>query len=66
MGYGDQQVRDLETTINSSDVDLVVIGTPIDLTRVMKIEKPSQRVRYELEEIGKPDLEDILKKMLNK
>jgi len=66
MGYGDQQVRDLETTINSSDVDLVVIGTPIDLTRVMKIEKPTQRVRYELEEIGKPDLEDILKKMLNK
>lgn len=66
MGYGDQQVRDLETTINSSDVDLVVIGTPIDLTRVMKIEKPTQRVRYELEEIGKPDLEDILKKMMNK
>lgn len=66
MGYGEQQVRDLETTINSSDVDLVVIGTPIDLTRVMKIEKPSQRVHYELEEIGKPDLEDILKKMLNK
>ncbi|MEL7625266.1 MAG: cyclic 2,3-diphosphoglycerate synthase [Anaerolineaceae bacterium] len=66
MGYGEQQVRDLETTINSSDVDLVVIGTPIDLTRVMKIEKPTQRVRYELEEIGKPDLEDILKKMFNK
>ncbi|NLC12977.1 MAG: GTPase [Chloroflexi bacterium] len=66
MGYGDQQVRDLETTINSSDVDLVVIGTPIDLTRVMKIEKPTQRVRYELEEIGKPDLEDILKKMMGK
>ena len=64
MGYGDQQVRDLETTINSSDVDLVVIGTPIDLTRVMKIEKPTQRVRYELEEIGKPDLEDILKNMM--
>lgn len=66
MGYGDQQVRDLETTINSSDVDLVVIGTPIDLTRVMKIEKPTQRVRYELEEIGKPDLEDILKNMMGK
>ncbi len=66
MGYGEKQVRDLETTINSSDVDLVVIGTPIDLTRVMKIDKPTQRVRYELEEIGKPDLEDILKKLLNK
>ena len=66
MGYGDKQIRDLETTINSSDVDLVVIGTPIDLTRVMKIDKPTQRVRYELEEIGKQDLEDILKKLLNK
>ena len=66
MGYGEQQVRDLEATIAASDVDLVVIGTPIDLTRVMKIEKPSQRVRYELEEIGKPDLEDVLKKLLNK
>ena len=66
MGYGEQQVRDLEATIAASDVDMVVIGTPIDLTRVMKIEKPSQRVRYELEEIGKPDLEDVLKKMLKK
>lgn len=61
MGYGDQQVRDLEKTIQKSDVDLVVIGTPIDLTRLMKIDKPSQRVRYELQEIGKPTLEDLLK-----
>ena len=66
MGYGDKQIRDLETTINASDVDLVVIGTPIDLTRVMKIDKPTQRVGYELEEIGKPDLEDVLKKMFDK
>lgn len=62
MGYGEQQVRDLEKTINSADVDMVIIGTPIDLTRVMKINKPSQRVRYELEEIGKPTLADILEK----
>ena len=62
MGYGEAQTRDLETTINKADVDMVIIGTPIDLTRVLKINKPHQRVRYELQEIGKPTLEDILKK----
>ncbi len=61
MGYGDAQVKDLETTINKAEVDLVIIGTPIDLTRILKINKPSQRVRYELQEIGRPTLEDILK-----
>ncbi len=66
MGYGEQQIRDLEKTIEAADVDLVIIGTPIDLTRVMKINRPSQRVRYELEEIGKPDLEDILRKKFGK
>lgn len=60
MGYGDQMVRDLEKTIDNADVDLVIIGTPIDLTRVLKLNKPSQRVRYDLEEIGKPTLTDIL------
>ena len=62
MGYGERQVRDLEKTIESADVDMVIIGTPIDLTRVMKINKPSQRVRYELEEIGMPTLDDILER----
>lgn len=66
MGYGDKQIRELEKTIKNADVDLVIIGTPIDLTRVMKIEKPSQRVRYELQEIGKPTLEDILKAKFKK
>ena len=66
MGYGEQQVRDLEATIAAADVDLVVIGTPIDLTRVMKINRPSERVRYDLEEIGKPTLEDILTKKFGK
>jgi predicted GTPase len=61
MGYGDAQVRDLEATIDKAPVDMVIIATPIDLTRIMKISKPSQRVRYELQEIGKPTLEDILK-----
>ena len=60
MGYGEAQTRDLEATINASDVDLVVIGTPIDLTRIMKINKPAQRVRYELQEIGQPTLADLL------
>jgi len=61
MGYGDAMIKDLEATINKSGADLVVIGTPIDLTRIMKIKLPTQRVRYELQEIGKPTLEDILK-----
>lgn len=62
MGYGDQMVKDLEETINNADVDLVISATPIDLTRIIKVNKPMQRVGYELQEIGKPDLEDILKK----
>ncbi len=66
MGYGEQMVRDLEKTIAKADVDIVVIGTPIDLTRVLKLNKPSQRVRYELEEIGKPTLTDILKAKFGK
>jgi predicted GTPase len=66
MGYGDAQTKDLETTINKSDVDMVIIGTPIDLTRVMKIKKPYQRVRYELQEIGQPTLQDILTKKFGK
>jgi predicted GTPase len=61
MGYGDEMTRDLEKTIHNADVDMVVIGTPIDLTRVVKIDKPYQRVRYELQEIGQPTLSDILK-----
>jgi predicted GTPase len=60
MGYGDAQMRDLEATINNSDVDLVVVGTPIDLTRVIKLTKPFQRVRYELQELGVPTLTDLL------
>ncbi len=61
MGYGAQQISELEETINKTDADLVIIGTPIDLSRVLKIDKPFQRVRYELQEIGQPTLEDILK-----
>jgi predicted GTPase len=66
MGYGDEMVRDLEKTINKADVDLIVSATPIDLTRILKVNKPMQRVRYELQEIGQPTLEDILKKKFGK
>ncbi len=66
MGYGEEQVKDLEKTINSIDCDLVLIGTPIDLTRVIKIDKPTLRVKYELQEIGSPNLTDVLKDHFNK
>jgi predicted GTPase len=66
MGYGAEQMQDLEDTINNSDVDLVVSGTPIDLNRVIKVNKPLQRVRYELQEIGQPTLEAILKAKFGK
>lgn len=66
MGYGDAQTRDLEATINASNADMLIVGTPIDLTRVLKISKPYQRVRYELQEIGQPTLLDILSKRFPK
>jgi len=61
MGYGDEQIKDLETTINKVPCDAVVIGTPIDLRRIVDIKKPAVRVSYDLQEIGKPDIADILK-----
>lgn len=64
MGYGEQQVKDLEATINNTDCDSVIIGTPIDLNRVVKINKPNTRVYYDLQEIGKPDLNEILDEFL--
>ncbi|MBC8214367.1 MAG: GTPase [Candidatus Marinimicrobia bacterium] len=60
MGYGEQQMKDLETTINNVECDAVVIGTPIDLRRIANIKHPSVRVEYKLQEIGKPDLVDVL------
>jgi predicted GTPase len=61
MGYGEEQMKELQKTINDAVADLVIVGTPIDLSRLIKINKPSQRVRYELQEIGRPTLEDLLK-----
>ena len=66
MGYGEDMVKDLEKTINKADVDLVISATPIDLTRIIKVNKPMQRVRYELQEIGQPTLEEILKAKFGK
>ncbi len=60
MGYGEQQLKDLETTINRTDCDSVIIGTPIDLNRIIRIKKPNTRVYYDLQEIGDPDLKGIL------
>ncbi len=61
MGYGPEQIRELGETINNTPTDLVLVATPIDLRRVVQINRPSQRVRYELQEIGQPTLMDILR-----
>ncbi|HEC43082.1 MAG TPA: GTPase [Bacteroides sp.] len=66
MGYGEEQLKDLETTINNTDCDSVVIGTPIDLSRIVNIKKPSTRVFYDLQEIGNPNLSDILEDFMEK
>jgi len=66
MGYGEQQMKDLEATINKVDADLVVIATPIDLGRIVNFKKKTVRVTYELEEIGTPKLRDILNKKFKK
>ncbi|TFG53702.1 MAG: GTPase [Gemmatimonadales bacterium] len=66
MGYGDEQTAELEQTINDSPADLVIIGTPIDLRRIVDIKKPSVRVRYELAERGKPKLEGYLREAISR
>jgi len=60
MGYSPEQTWECGQTINNSPAELVLIATPIDLRRVIKLEKPSQRVRYELQEIGQPTLLELL------
>jgi predicted GTPase len=66
MGYGGKQIKDLETTINKVDCDSVIIGTPIDLRRIIKIKKPSTRIYYELDEIAKPNLNEMITDFLKK
>lgn len=65
MGYSAEQIRELETTLNQMPVDLVILGTPIDLRRVIHIDKPTLRVRYELEELNRPTLTDIIRQRLD-
>jgi predicted GTPase len=64
MGYGEDQVRELAETINRSPADVVIVGTPIDLRRLVRFDKPAVRIGYELEEIGSPRLEDVLRERL--
>jgi predicted GTPase len=66
MGYGDEQLKDLEKTINNTDCDSVIIATPIDLNRIIKIKKPNTRVYYDLQEIGYPDLEQVIDDFVKK
>jgi len=64
MGYGEEQLRDLEATINATDCDAVVVGTPIDLGRIVNIEKPHTRVFYDLQEIGEPTVAGLMDKFV--
>ena len=66
MGYGHEQMRELEETIRKTECDLVMIATPVDLRRVMRIERPTCRVRYEIEEIGRPNLQEVLHDFVRK
>ncbi len=66
MGYGKRQMKELEDTINAADCDLVLSGTPIDLGRVVASNKPIIRVTYELQEIGRPNLEEVLGEFLER
>ncbi len=66
MGYGKKQMRELEKTINATPCDVVVIGTPIDLRQLLRLNKPATRAKYELQEITKPNLENILKRRFPK
>jgi len=66
MGYGEQQLKDMETTVNKTDCDSVVVATPIDLGRIMNIKKPNTRVYYDLQEIGTPNLEEVVAEFVKK
>lgn len=66
MGYGSEQIKDLEKTINKVGCDCVIVATPVDLSKLIKIKKPSVRVTYEIDEIGKPDLRGVIDDFLKK
>ncbi|RKY98326.1 MAG: GTPase, partial [Candidatus Hydrothermota bacterium] len=62
MGYSKEQLQELEETINKTPADLVVVATPINLGKILNLNKPYVRVKYELQEIGRPTLQDIIVK----
>ena len=64
MGYAERQIKDLEDTINNIPCDMVLIATPVDLARIIKIDKPSVRISYEIEEMGRPSIADILERFI--
>jgi predicted GTPase len=66
LGYSERQIRELEEVINSSPAEIIISATPINLSRVIKTNKPILRVRYELQEIGKPTLEDVIREFISK
>jgi len=66
MGYSDRQIKELEDTINKIEADAVIIGTPINLQKFIKIDKPSVRVSYDIKELGKPDLEQVISEFIKK
>jgi predicted GTPase len=66
MGYGEAQMKDLEKSIENTPCDVVVVGTPIDLPRFVNIKQPVVKIGYELQEIGKPTLEDVLDEFVKK
>ena len=66
MGYSSEQIADMQETINATEADVVIIATPIDLRKLIDIDKPALRVSYELSEIGNPDMEDVLAEIVQK
>lgn len=64
MGYGDQQIKDLEDTINNTPCDAVLIATPVDLTKIISIKRPTLRVKYEVKEMGRPGLIDLIEEFI--
>jgi predicted GTPase len=66
MGYSNEQIRDMERTINATECDVVIVATPIDLRRLIKIKHPAVRVGYELQEIGTPTLHDAITEALSR
>jgi predicted GTPase len=64
MGYGEQQIKELETSINNSDAEMVLIATPVDLKKILNLKKPAVRLKYELQEIGEPTLKNVLQKLV--